>query len=237
METKELAPGLWRWTAPHPDWTPDKDKPGGWAQSVGCLHLECAEGIVLIDPLAPPEGSEESRRFWKALDDDVARVGKPVSILLGNHYHQRSAQAILERYRSGPGAVILAPEEARPLLTCEVTRTFRAGDRLPGGIMAFAVSGLDCPGETVFLLPEVRALVCADALIGAGRGRVRVPPPSWGRTTPEGQEHYRKEFRASLRLLSDLDFEKILTSHGEPVLAGGRQSLAEALGSPDWGSD
>lgn len=236
VSARELSPGLWRWTAPHPDWTPEKDKPGGWGQKVGCLYMESPEGIVLIDPLAPPEGTEEARTFWEALDADVARVGKPVVVLLGNRYHQRSAQAVFERYRRS-GARILAPEKARPFLTCEIASTFRAGDSLPGGIRVFAVSGLDCPGETVFFLPEVRALVCADSLIGAGQGRVRVPPPFWGQNTPEGQERYKKEFRASLRLLSKLEPEMILTSHGEPVLTRGAAALAEALDSPDWGSE
>ena len=237
VSARELSPGLWRWTAPHPDWTPEKDKPGGWGQQVGCLYLESPEGIVLIDPLAPPEGTEEARRFWEALDADVARLGKAVVVLLGNRFHQRSAQAVLERYRGKPGARILAPEKARPFLNCEIASTFRAGDSLPGGVQAFAVSGLDGPDETVFFLPGVRALVCADALIGAGQGRVRVPPAWWAQNTPEGQERYKKEFRASLTPLMELQPEMILTSHGEPVLTGGAAALAEALDSLAWGSE
>ena len=66
MDLKELRPGFWRWTAPHPEWKPEKDRPGGWGQMVGCLYYEPPESgetqpTVLIDPLAPPEGY-----FWIA---------------------------------------------------------------------------------------------------------------------------------------------------------------------------
>ena len=87
MDVQPLRPGLWRWTAPHPDWLPEKDKPGGWAEYVGCVYFEPAENkrdaVVLIDPLAPPAGTPDAERFWRALDRDVERAGVPVAILLG----------------------------------------------------------------------------------------------------------------------------------------------------------
>src|SRR5689334_4111502 len=103
MEIRQLRPGLWRWTAPHPDWRPSlgpsPERPGGWAQYVGCVYCETPEGIALIDPLAPPEGTADAERFWRALDRDVARVGHSVAVLLTNDWHQRSAQALYDRYR------------------------------------------------------------------------------------------------------------------------------------------
>jgi glyoxylase-like metal-dependent hydrolase (beta-lactamase superfamily II) len=241
MEITNLVEGLWRWTAPHPEWTQEAERPGGWGQMVGCVYLEAPpgspEGVVLIDPLAPPEGSEDARRFWEALDRDVARIGKPVAILLGNHFHERHAQAFLDRYRTRPGASIWAPKSARDSLTCEVMHPFRPGDLLPGGLIAYAISGLECPGETVFYSRRHRALICADAFLGAGGGRVRVPPLRWAEKSPEGQERYRKEFRVSLRRLGTLDFERVLVSHGDPVLSEGRAAVLEALDAPAWGDE
>ena len=75
MEVMQLGEGFWRWTAPHPEWTPAKERPGGWGQMVGCLYLETSDGIVLIDPLAPPDESDDGRRFWEVLDREVARLG------------------------------------------------------------------------------------------------------------------------------------------------------------------
>jgi hypothetical protein len=239
MRVTKLAEGIWRWTAPHPDWTPEKDRPGGWGRQVGCLYLEAPEGdacgVVLIDPLAPPAGSEEERRFFQALDRDVARSGRRVAILLGNHFHERHAAAFLERYRANPGASLWAPRPAVGWLRCEVSHAFLAKDPLPAGLIPHSICGLECPGETVFHDPAHRSILCADALIGVGGGRVRVPPLSWAERTPEGERRYKDHFRENLRPLADLDLDWILVSHGEPVLSRGRDALLEALEAPAWG--
>jgi len=242
MEITKLGEGAWRWTAPHPDWTPAAEqRQGGWGQSVGCLYLETpkgfSDGILLVDPLAPPEGSEDSRRFWEAMDRDVARIGRPVAILLGNHFHERHAQLFLDRYRTGAGASIWAPHKAKALFTCKVTHAYRPGDLVPGGLIAYAIAGLECPGETVFFDRHRRALICADAFLGAGGGRIRIPPQRWAEKTPEGQELYRSEFRTGLRRLGTLDVEMVLVSHGDPVLTQGRAAVLEALDAPAWGDE
>ena len=238
MEVKEIRKGLWRWTAPHPEWRPEKGGAGGWERFVGCVEYEAPpgseEGVILIDPLAPPAGTPEAARFWEALDRDVARAGRPVVILLTGFYHQRSAAEISERYRAKSAAKIWAPESARKRLTCPVARTFVAGDSLPGGIAAHEIAGPE-RSEFALYIPEHRALVVADALIGAGGGRVRLAPPSWAEPGPEGEARYRGPYRDSLRRLLDLPLEILLVSHGEPVVEKGRAALAEALESPAWG--
>jgi len=238
VETKQIRTGLWRWTAPHPDWRPEKGGSGGWEREVGCVYLEsppsAPEGVILIDPLAPPGGTEAAPRFWEALDRDVARRGRPLTILLTGFYHQRSAGEILERYRSAPGAAIWAPESARQRLLCPVTRTFRDGERLPTGIVGHEIAGPE-RSEFAFYVPEHRALVVADALIGSGGGRVRLAPISWAEPGPEGEARYRGPYRETLRQLLGLPLEILLVSHGEPVLQEGLKALAEALESPAWG--
>ena len=92
MNVSELAPGLWRWTAPHPDWKEGAD----WEQEVGCVYYEAAGATVLIDPLVPPE----QERFFDALDRDVQRRGLPVSILLTVPWHARSSAELAERYET-----------------------------------------------------------------------------------------------------------------------------------------
>ena len=76
-------------------------------------ELMASEAPQLIDPLAPPVGTPDAERFWRALDRDVERSGMPVAILLGNHYHERSAEAIFDRYVRRPGASIWARQAAR----------------------------------------------------------------------------------------------------------------------------
>ncbi len=237
MEGRQIRPGLWRWTAPHPEWRPEKGKPGGWGRMVGCVCYEpptgVADALVLVDPLVPPSGSAEEESFWSALDRDVARLGLPVAILLGNFYHERSAQEIHDRYRGKPGAAIWSHRAASGRVRCQLTHFFEGGDSLPGGVAAYPISGLE-NSETAYYLPPHRALLFADAVIGAGGGTLRVAPPSWAEATEQGAERYRESFRASLGLLLDLPVDIVLPSHGDIVPEAGHRALAEALAAPAW---
>lgn len=90
MTVAEIASGLWRWTAPHPEWQDGDD----WERDVGCVYYEAPGATVLIDPLVPPERD----RFFEALDRDVERRGLPVAVLLTVPWHERSAAELVERY-------------------------------------------------------------------------------------------------------------------------------------------
>jgi hypothetical protein len=45
---------------------------------------------------------------------------------------------------------------------------------------------------------------------------------------------YRERFNPTLEPLLELDFERVLVTHGEPVLADGRKRLGEALAADPW---
>ena len=149
MDVAELSPGLWRWTARHPAWTPADE--GEWDPDVGCVYCELDGAIVTIDPLVPSEPGERDR-FWRALDRDVERLGAPV-VLVTNTDHVRSEAEIVERYG----------EAGRSL------------DDLPG-LAAFPTAR---HGEIVYWLEPYRALVPGDILLGAADGGVRVCPDDW----------------------------------------------------------
>jgi glyoxylase-like metal-dependent hydrolase (beta-lactamase superfamily II) len=192
MQVEQLAPGLWRWLAPHPDWeaNPEPESPADWPREVGCVYYEAPDAVVLIDPLVPPE----REAFLDALDRDVERLGLPVAILLTVSWHERSAGELAARYRAGRAA--------------------------PAGVVGLRVESAD---ETVYWLPKPATLVAGDVLIGADGG-VRVCPDSW---LPDGTSP--PEVRAALRTLLDLPVERILVSHGEPVLAEAPAALLAAL--------
>jgi glyoxylase-like metal-dependent hydrolase (beta-lactamase superfamily II) len=207
MDVRELAPGLWRWTAFHHEW---KD-------TVGSIYYEAADAVVLIDPLVPVD---EAARFWEALDRDLGRAAKPLHVLVTVFWHVRSTREIVERRR----ARIWAPTRGRAAIERRagtVTDLFRPGDRLPGGIQAFA-SGRAT--EVVFWLPEHRAVVPGDVILGDEGGGLRLCPESW---LPSGVRQAR--VAEALRPLLELPVERVLVSHGEPVLADGRDTLARAL--------
>ena len=209
MDVLELASGLWRWTAFHEEWRED----------VGSVYCETADGVVLIDPLVP-EAEEEAARFWRALDRDVSRVDGDVHVLVTVFWHTRSAAAMVERY----GARVWAPNRGRAAIARRagvVTDAFGRDDPLPGGLLSFPTARA---AEVVFWIPDHRALVPGDALLGDGAGGIRMCPASW---LPAGKGH--AELAASLQPLLELPVERVLLSHGTPVLADGRAALAAAL--------
>jgi hypothetical protein len=91
MEPTRIRPGLYRWTAPHPDYEPDPEpgSPADWPKQVGCVAYEAAEALVLVDPLVPDE-------LWPALDR--LAEGRPVVVLTTIGFHRRSRQTVVERY-------------------------------------------------------------------------------------------------------------------------------------------
>jgi len=153
MDVEQIAPHLWHWTAPHPDWKPkNRGKDGlGWDQIVSSYAVITDDAFLLIDPQVPTaEG--DAGRLWQALDRDVADHGPP-TILITIKWHVRSAPEIAERY---DGTRIL-------------TR-LSAGEDLPGGIVAH-----ELPGEVALELPEHRALLFGDAVLDGPR----LCPDSW----------------------------------------------------------
>lgn len=207
MEVLRVGPGLWRWTGYHKEWKRD----------VGCVYYETPGSVVLIDPLVPPEDTE---RFWAALDRDVERAGRPVHILITIYWHTRSTRELVKRY----GARVWAPSRGRAAVARragKVTDPFHPGDELPGGVQAFATAR---SSEVVYWLPEHATLVPGDVLLGDGAGGIRLCPASW---LPQGVGQAR--LRESLQPLLALPIERVLLTHGTPVLAGAHATLAQTL--------
>jgi hypothetical protein len=75
--------------------------------------------------------------------------------------------------------------------------------------------------------PEHGALIPGDPILGDGDGGLRLCPESWLRYLPSGMGS--RELRGKLLPLLELPIEMVLTSHGEPVLAGAHDALAAAL--------
>jgi hypothetical protein len=50
-DVQELAGGLWTWTGRHPDWNDDPH----WGPDVRSYALRTDDGVILFDPIAPPD--------------------------------------------------------------------------------------------------------------------------------------------------------------------------------------
>jgi hypothetical protein len=92
-------------------------------------------------------------------------------------------------------------------------------------VEAIAIRGA---GETMFWIPEHRALVPGDRILGDRPPGLRMCPPSWLRYL---NGFTQDDLREALRPLVDLPIEMVLVSHGEPVLRNGRAALERALAS------
>jgi hypothetical protein len=195
---EEIAPGLLRWTAPHPEWKVGAaaGSSADWDRMVGSVLYELPGVVVLIDPLLPTDGREG---FLSWLDARVAR--RPVSILTTIRWHRRDRDELAERYRQD---------------------TPRAWNAVPPGVAQRPLRGA---GETLYWLEGAATLVCGDRVIADGRGGLRLCPESWLAEVRVD----RAGLAEIMRPLLELPIERVLVSHGEPVLHDGRAALARAI--------
>ena len=178
-----------------------------WEEEVGWVAVDTADGLVLIDPLDPPAELRAPAHvlytvFWHARDGATLQAGR---IWAGSALHQSARELAVSRSRTSPSR----------------RRRCRAG------IEAFQTPRAS---EVVYWLPEQRALVVGDVLLGAGAkpratdDPLRLCPERWlGKGT-------HADLRESLRPLLDLPVEHVLVSHGLPVLEHGKRELARMLG-------
>jgi len=192
----EIRPGLLRWTAPHPEWEPDP-VPGSAADWPEDVGSVAYEAPDAFVLVDPlvPDA------LWDELDARVRRHARRVVVLTTVHWHRRSRDEVIARYGAS---------------------TSRARANLPQGVETAPIAGAR---ERMVWLPEPRALVPGDRLLGNDAGGLRLCPESWLRYLPITRE----ELRQALWPLLDLPVEHVLVSHGEPVLENGREELEKAL--------
>ena len=162
-----------------------------WEEEVGSVAVDTVDGLVLIDPLDPPPGLPSAQH-----------------VLITVYWHVRTTAGLKAR--------VWAPSRSRrPLENRGIEGVEAAGADLPGGITAFQTARA---AEAVYWLPDHRAVVVGDVLLGAGAkpratdAPLRLCPERWlGKATHE-------DLRRSLRPLLDLPVEHVLVSHGAPVL-------------------
>lgn len=173
MTVEQLADGLWYWTAPHPEWTPEEN----WPEEVPCVYYEAADAIVLVDPLVP-RGEEE--RFWRALDHDVERLGLPVRVLVTAPWHRRGTDDFVARYGATeggdppPGVDAVRADDKQTLFLIREHGLLVTGDVISGtggGLHLF----YDEPRKDEFLAwaPTLLELPFEYALIAHGEPAVR----------------------------------------------------------------
>ena len=129
---QEIRPGLYRWSARHPAWSPNAapESPGDWPPEVGCVAWAAPDALVLVDPLVED---------WAALGALVERHGPRVHAVTTLEFHRRSRVSVVERYGATTSAALPAGVELKPIPGADETmlwlaepRALVAGDRLIG---------------------------------------------------------------------------------------------------------
>ncbi len=161
-------------------------------------------GSVLYDlgeivALIDPLLPRDGREEFLAWLDEL--VGsRPVTILTTVRWHRRDREQLAERYEGN---------------------TTKAWNVIPRGVDPRPLPGA---GETLYWLPGAQTLVTGDAVVGADGG-LSVCPQSW----LDDVRVNRPELAELLRPLLALPIDRVLVSHGEPVLSGGRAALMHAV--------
>jgi len=218
---RELRPGLWHWTAPHPDW--EEGEP--WDPNVSSYATDDGERLLLFDPIAPPSELEE-------------RAGeRETAIVLTAPWHERDSRGLVERL--GVPVYTARPASAEDLmqtfgLTAEQAgdgspdivwllregigeaRVYSAGDRLDVGVEAFRGHKAN---DLVLWVEGHRAVVAGDTLADHGNGLAINE-----RWLPQGVT--REQVADGLRPLLELPVEHVLATHGGPF---DRAALERAL--------
>ncbi len=189
----EIFPGVYRWSM-------QDDRIQAQSDSYAVMEKN---RVILIDPL-PMEGL------------DLAELGLIDAICLTASCHERAAW----RYRELLKVPVYAPAGVVDL---EGTpdRSYRHGDRLPGGLIPVHCPGLTEAYYSFHLDRDGGVVFCADLLINAGgAGLIFLP------------DNYHEDparTRGSLRRLLDLDMEMLCPAHGNSLKSGVKDAIRGAF--------
>ncbi|MEA2375738.1 MAG: hypothetical protein QOD53_2201 [Thermoleophilaceae bacterium] len=191
----EIAPGVFHWTAFHPNIKFDVSS-----------YLVADSGTA-IDPLLPPEGlaSFEGR--------------EPRQAILSNRHHLRDAQKLVDEFGDIP--IRCHSAGLHEFADGPDVQAFEWGDELAPGITALKVEAI-CDEETAFRIDIGDGLlVVADAVMRYGDDLHFVPEEHLG----DDKETVKAAIREAYAQLLDEPFDSILPAHGSPLMGGGKEAL------------
>ncbi len=210
----EVAPGLWRFTVGR----------NGVPPTMTAYALREGEDTILVDPLV----AGEPEPFLAVLDGIVR--GR-VRILVTTPFHVRDSELLWRRLRNRHEITIFGHEHcATRLDDRSAFRPLRGGETLDGGVRAHPI-GQPRRAEIPYELPSHRALAFGDSVLEVD-GELRVWPRQ--RDLDRRRIWYEQRFLPTLDRLTRLDVERVLVTHGEPVLRHGSRALAAALARAPW---
>lgn len=197
---KEIAPGLFHWTAFHPE------------ISIRVHSYYLSLGRVLLDPLLPTPGG----MAW------LKKHGPPEHIILTNRLHSRHSAKLVAAFGctvwvNRKGLFHLAPTlKARP---------FDDGDTLPSDIRAVEI-GVLCPDESAVVIPRARAAAVADGVVRRGNGPLTFVSDELLVDDPGDAAGVKRALKAAYLKLANQPWDHLLMAHGSPLVGDGREALS-----------
>lgn len=175
-------------------------------QEVSSHYLR--DGAAVIDPLTPSEGTAA-----------VRDLGAVRHVVLSCRHHDRDHAAFVQEF----GAAFHVSEAGVKEYPGEQIEAYAIGDEIVPGITAVA-NGPIAPDDTVLRLDvEGGALLFADSLLRTD-GELSFMPDSLLGDDPD---QVRADITAALAELLDLEFDHLLFAHGDPLVGGGHEALAD----------
>jgi len=203
---KEIVPGLYHWTAVHPE------------IRVRVHSYYAVRERMVLDPLLPSPGGLD----W------LREVGPPEHVVLTNRLHSRHSAKLVEAF----GCAVWCPRVGLSHLAAELrARPYDPGGELPGGARAFGIGAI-CPDESAVLLPALRAVAVADGVVRDGEGPLSFVDDELLVDDPRDADRVKRELRRAYRRLAEEPFDHLLMAHGEPWLHGGRDALRAFAEAP-----
>ena len=181
-----------------------------WKITFDSYALVTPEGVVLIDPMKP------TRAALKSLD----ALGDPIGVFLTNANHDRDAHW----FRKEHEIQVYAQEKATADCDSKIDVLVMDGEKLPGGLRAIHIPGI-CSSETAFYTKQSGGiLILGDAVLN--------PPRQGLSLLPDEYCDDRRQARASLKKLVNLNFKTVTFAHGEPLTDGAKRKLINFIKKP-----
>lgn len=146
-------------------------------------------------------------------------------IISGKRFSGEEAQRVLPAWAPSEVEALQTKIREQEIPSVPVDRVLRGDEGLDvgGGARVIRVPG-HTPGHIVLLLPKLSALITGDVMT-APEGRIGPPVPQF---TPSPDRAIR-----SLKNLSGLEFEILVTYHWSPITVGASKALKKYLESLD----
>jgi hypothetical protein len=211
----EVASGLWQLSA---------RRRGQPSTKTGYV-LRDGPNTILVDPVI----AGEPELCFAALDEIAC--GR-IRILITTPFHVRDSELLYQRWRDEYQVTIYGHRLcATRLHDHSDFQPLQGGETLEGGVRAHSL-GQRQNAEIPFEIPSHQALAVGDRLLEID-GELRFWPPKYA-DTERDHAWYEQSFLPAVRSLAQLPIERVLVTHGAPVLHDGANALTTSLARTPW---